>query len=114
MVLSTLHTNDAASALTRLVDLGVAPYLVASTVQAVLAQRLVRTLCADCKEVTQPTQECADAFGTGAASLTEVYDARGCSSCRGTGFRGRLRQDGLRQIALGRTTLAEVVRACQE
>src|ERR1043166_3546824 len=57
LVLSTLHTNDAPSAITRLVDLGVAPYLVASTVEAVLAQRLVRVLCTHCRQPMQPTAE---------------------------------------------------------
>ncbi|MEM8912348.1 MAG: ATPase, T2SS/T4P/T4SS family [Planctomycetota bacterium] len=73
LVFSTLHTNDAASAVTRLLDLGVQPYLVASTLVASLAQRLVRTLCADCKEL-QPD---------GAAMPV------GCEACRGSGFRGR-------------------------
>ena len=87
LVLSTLHTNDAPSALTRLLDLGVAPYLVASTVEAVLAQRLVRTVCSNCKrEVEVPHAEVP-----GAASMLPRTEWRGtgCDRCLGTGYRGR-------------------------
>ncbi len=131
LVLSTLHTNDAPGAITRLLDLGIPAYLVASTVEAVLAQRLVRVLCTECRRLDPPA-------------------AVGCPVCRGTGYRGRLglfellvmtdevraalmdersatslrelaikqgmrtlREDGLRQVELGRTTLAEVLRVCQ-
>jgi general secretion pathway protein E len=74
LVLSTLHTNDAPGALIRLVDLGVAPFLVASTVEAVLAQRLVRVICETCKELVEPGP---------------TYRGKGCSDCRDTGYRGR-------------------------
>src|SRR6266581_3109648 len=74
LVLSTLHTNDASGALIRLVDLGVAPFLVTSTVEAVLAQRLVRVICESCKVAAQPGP---------------TYRGTGCSECRGTGYRGR-------------------------
>ena len=75
LVFSTLHTNDAASAVTRLLDLGIEPYLVSSSLVAVLAQRLVRRLCGDCKTpATTPGQ----------------FDPVGCEACRGTGYRGRL------------------------
>ncbi|MEN8374615.1 MAG: GspE/PulE family protein [Gemmatimonadota bacterium] len=89
LVLSTLHTNDAAGALTRLVDLGVEPYLVASTVQAVLAQRLVRLTCAECGRWTAPSESevsWAEANGT---RLERVKRGAGCTECRGTGYRGR-------------------------
>jgi len=79
LVLSTLHTNDAPSALVRLIDLGVAPYLVASTVEAVLAQRLVRKICPACKEAVPDSREAAD----------RVYRGAGCAECRGTGYRER-------------------------
>jgi general secretion pathway protein E len=91
LVLSTLHTNDAASAAPRLLDMGIEPYLVASTVNAVLAQRLVRALCADCRRPCAPNAELARAAkrlsidGSGM-----VYDPQGCPSCRGTGYRGRV------------------------
>ncbi len=87
LVLSTLHTNDAPSAITRLVDLGVAPYLVASTVEAVLAQRLVRVICGYCKELRQPDRESAALLGQ---EVDAVYRGRGCDHCRGTGYRGRI------------------------
>jgi general secretion pathway protein E len=94
LVLSTLHTNDAPSALTRLLDLGVAPYLVGSTVQAVLAQRLVRTICAACKEEVMVAAPLPDDGGgdgdTPAATLPmRAWRGRGCAECSGTGYRGR-------------------------
>lgn len=89
LVLSTLHTNDAAGALTRLLDLGVPPYLVASTVEAVLAQRLVRLVCVDCGE-RHPIQSTErKALGLNDSSC-DVVRGRGCSSCRGAGYRGRI------------------------
>jgi type II secretory ATPase GspE/PulE/Tfp pilus assembly ATPase PilB-like protein len=90
LVLSTLHTNDAPSALTRLLDLGVPHYLIASTVGAVLAQRLVRVLCPRCKQRGPMLPEWHHAFGTSEADLSEVHVARGCADCHGTGFRGRI------------------------
>ena len=89
LVLSTLHTNDAPGALVRLLDLGVAPFLVASTVQAVLAQRLVRTLCVACREVVRPDAAVVEAFGLAPGQLDVIHRSRGCVECRGTGFRGR-------------------------
>ena len=88
LVLSTLHTNDAPSALTRLLDLGVAPYLVASTVEAVLAQRLVRTVCQSCRRevALSPLQQRPDT--TAALPATE-WRGVGCAECLGTGYRGR-------------------------
>ena len=89
LVLSTLHTNDAPTALTRLLDLDVAAYLVASTVDAVLAQRLVRVICTHCKEETVPGRAAASRFDIAAIGLTRVWKGRGCSECRHTGYRGR-------------------------
>jgi type II secretion system protein E len=89
LVLSTLHTNDAATALTRLVDLGIEPYLVASTVEAVLAQRLVRRICEACRQPAELTPEQRTGLGPEAASLETVWAGTGCSECRGTGYRGR-------------------------
>ena len=88
LVLSTLHTNDAPSALTRLLDLGVAPYLVASTVEAVLAQRLVRRICPECKVQEEMEPDVADALGL-AVGVAAVCRGTGCSHCRETGFVGR-------------------------
>jgi general secretion pathway protein E len=89
LVLSTLHTNDAPTALTRLLDLEVAAYLVASTVDAVLAQRLVRVICKNCKMETRPDKAAARRIDIEAAGLTRVWKGAGCDECRGTGFRGR-------------------------
>jgi general secretion pathway protein E/type IV pilus assembly protein PilB len=89
LVFSTLHTNDAPGALTRLVDMGVEPYLVASSLEAVLAQRLVRVLCAKCK--VEDTSPAAQAFKTrvGIPAQTIIYRSVGCRECRNTGFFGR-------------------------
>jgi general secretion pathway protein E len=88
LVLSTLHTNDAPSALTRLIDLGVASYLVASTVEAVLAQRLVRRICDGCRHAETVDGALVREFGL-APDVAEVFRGEGCDRCRGTGFRGR-------------------------
>jgi type II secretory ATPase GspE/PulE/Tfp pilus assembly ATPase PilB-like protein len=149
LVLSTLHTNDAVTALTRLVDLGIEPYLVASTVEAVLAQRLVRRICESCRRPVELTAEQRAALGDAASELGEVWEGEGCEECRETGYRGRtgiyellvmepemreavlgdatisagrlqvlaqeagmklLREDGLRVVAMGLTTVEEVLR----
>ena len=89
LVLSTLHTNDAPTALTRLLDLNIPAYLVASTVDAVLAQRLVRVICPNCKTPTKPNQRAARAFDIEKQGLTTVWKGKGCENCRDTGYRGR-------------------------
>ena len=89
LVLSTLHTNDAPAALTRLLDLGVADYLVASTVEGVLAQRLVRTVCRGCAERTAVGETAARAMAADGLAPADVVRGRGCAACRGTGYRGR-------------------------
>ncbi len=93
LVFSTLHTNDAPGAITRLIDMGVKPFLVASSIQAVMAQRLIRVLCPKCK---QPDRE-PDPMWLKLAGITErdlvdktLYKPRGCDYCTGTGFRGRI------------------------
>ena len=89
LVFSTLHTNDAPGALTRLVDMGVEPYLVASSLEAVLAQRLVRVLCPDCKqEDDSPTTQALKAQLNFPRDL-RIYRAVGCRECRQTGYHGR-------------------------
>ncbi len=150
LVLSTLHTNDAPSALTRLLDLGVASYLVASTVDAVLAQRLVRVICPKCKIATQPDKRATRVFDIEAQGLSTVWKGQGCEFCRDTGYRGRqgvyellvmdnhlrletqarrgseelreiairngmrtLREDALRLVRAGVTTLDEVLRVAR-
>ncbi len=89
LVLATLHTNDAPSAITRLIDLGVAPFLVASTVELVLAQRLVRTVCRDCLERVLPQEELLTALGRAHGDLQIEHRGKGCGACRETGYRGR-------------------------
>jgi len=91
LVLSTLHTNDAASALTRLVDMGVEPFLVGSSLVAVLAQRLVRLLCAECREAYTTTDEELKEIGVKPPGrAVTLYRATGCPACNHTGYRGRL------------------------
>jgi type IV pilus assembly protein PilB len=91
LVFSTLHTNDAPGALTRLIDMGVQPFLVASSVMAVMAQRLVRIVCEKCKESYTPDQEEIDFFALTDDELAEAEftKGRGCNDCQHTGYRGR-------------------------
>ncbi len=91
LVLATLHTNDAPSAITRLVDMGVEPFLVGSSLVAVLAQRLVRVLCEACKQPFLPTAEQLAEIGIHAPkSQIHIYEATGCEACKHTGYRGRI------------------------
>jgi general secretion pathway protein E len=90
LVFSTLHTNDAPAAITRLQDMGVEPYLVASVLEAVLAQRLVRRICMACRAPDTPSQADLDLLGVSAPSGTQLYRGKGCEDCRGTGYRGRM------------------------
>jgi general secretion pathway protein E/type IV pilus assembly protein PilB len=89
MVFSTLHTNDAPGALTRLVDMGVEPYLVASSLEAVIAQRLVRVLCEECKQEDVSARTTALRERVESLRYSTIYRAVGCKSCRMTGFTGR-------------------------
>lgn len=88
MVFSTLHTNSAAGAVTRLRDMGTAPYLLASSLVGVLAQRLVRVLCTQCKSPREPTDFDRSVVGDIPATAT-MYEPRGCDACNGIGYRGR-------------------------
>jgi general secretion pathway protein E len=90
LVLTTLHTNDAASAIPRLQDLGVPTYLLRSTVQCVIAQRLVRRICADCRADRAPRDEERRALADAGFPTESVSCGVGCDACRGTGYRGRL------------------------
>jgi general secretion pathway protein E len=92
LVFSTLHTNDAASAVTRLLDLGIEPYLVASSVIAVLAQRLVRRVCPDCRETVTLSRDVVARLGIDPDRLAtdRAHRGAGCEACRQTGYRGRL------------------------
>jgi general secretion pathway protein E len=145
LVLATLHTNDAPGAVTRLVDMGIEPYLLASTLNGVLAQRLVRKLCAECKQPYEPPASERSVFRHDAPD--RLYKAVGCGACNFSGYRGRtgiyelfvaddetrrlihdtapeamlrdravaggmlrLREDGLRWVRDGATSLDEVLR----
>ena len=91
MVLSTLHTNDAGSSVTRLLDMGVEDYLVTSTVNGILAQRLVRRLCPACREPYRPLPEALAEFGVDPAEApAQLYRPGGCDACGGSGFKGRI------------------------
>jgi len=89
LVLSTLHTNSAVGAVTRLRDMGIESFLLASSVLGVLAQRLVRVLCEDCREPYAASAADCEAFGRGAAEAPTLYRAVGCAQCHHTGYRGR-------------------------
>lgn len=91
LVFSTLHTNDAAGAYTRMVDMGVEPFLVASTVEAVMAQRLIRRLCPECKDPFDPTDEDVPSdFPWDKLDGQPLYRSVGCRACRGVGYSGRM------------------------
>jgi len=149
LVLSTLHTNDAPGAVTRLIDMGTEPFLISSTLMAVLGQRLVRTICKNCRTPFEPTEAQLSLLNLSPHDLGDkvFYYGRGCSSCNDTGYKGRkgifellvvndtiraliteraptvvlrqkavelgmvtLREDGLRGIFDGDTTIEEVVK----
>ncbi len=149
LVFSTLHTNDASGAITRLIDMGVEPYLIASTLEAVLGQRLVRTICSNCKTAYQPTPDLLQQLGMTEQQVggRPFYYGAGCSYCNQTGYKGRrgiyeylrikdpirelinqrkptlvirdkavelgmrtLREDGIRCILDGYTTVEEVLK----
>jgi type IV pilus assembly protein PilB len=150
LVFSTLHTNDAPSSITRLQDIGVKPFLVASSVRAIMAQRLVRCVCEHCREEHKPTATELKLLGAAAEQFANIqlFRGRGCNKCALTGYSGRmgifeilvindeiqrmifdkvstleirqkardlgmrtLREDGLRKVVIGSTTLDEVLRA---
>ncbi len=121
MVFSTLHTNDAASAFMRLADMGVEPFLVSSTLEGVLAQRLVRIVCSECRESYQPIQDEIPVdfpWEEYTRSEATIYRANGCRSCRGVGYRGRkgifellLVNDEIRRLANERATTIEIQKA---
>jgi general secretion pathway protein E len=118
-VFSTLHTNDAAGAFTRIVDMGIEPFLVASTVEGIMAQRLVRRLCLDCKEAYDPKPEDVPKdFPWEKLDGRPLYRAKGCRSCRGLGYSGRFgiyellaTTENVRQLAHDRRSSFEIKQA---
>jgi type IV pilus assembly protein PilB len=120
LVLSTLHTNDAPSAVTRLVDMGVEPFLISASVAAVLAQRLARKICPNCKEQYRPPMEALTRVGFRVAEAEDVvfYRGRGCEQCMHTGYYGRtgifelmLMNEEIQDLVVKRAPLSEVVEA---
>ncbi len=121
LVLSTLHTNDAPSSVTRLINIGVEPYLIASAVNAILAQRLVRKICPHCKDVYQPTDEMAEFLTLQGVDTSRLYKGHGCDHCRKTGYSGRLgiyemlvMDDGLRDQVTRNPDVTQFRRLCRE
>jgi type IV pilus assembly protein PilB len=115
MVLSTLHTNDAPSAVTRLIEMGIEPFLVASAIDAVVAQRLARTLCLHCKKRTIIPAEVVRDHGFHAHYDIEAYEPVGCGRCAGMGYRGRvglyevmLMSDEIRVLTLQRAAAEQI------
>jgi general secretion pathway protein E len=89
LLLSTLHTNSAAAAVTRLLDMGIDDYLLTSTLHLILGPRLVRRLCVACREPFEPASDVKARFGLPIDAPITWYRARGCPACQGTGYRGR-------------------------
>ena len=115
LVLSTLHTNDAASTITRLIEMGVEAFLVASSVDVIVAQRLCRVLCSSCKRPVAVTGEVLAEHGFMAADDMDAFEPVGCTRCSGTGYRGRVGlyevlkvTEGIRSLALRRATPGEI------
>jgi len=115
LVFSTLHTNDAASGVTRLIDIGIEPYLIASSVECFLAQRLVRLLCPVCKKMTPLTEALAKEFNLGRDAKPLIYEAVGCKECRMTGYKGRqaiceflIFNEKIRSLVMRRATSQEI------
>lgn len=118
-VFSTLHTNDAPSAVTRLVDIGVQPFMITATLEAVVAQRLIRRICAECKQSFEPDEETLRELGPAGAKLrgSRFYYGQGCEVCHHTGYRGRtaifevmMMTGELRKVVLGDCSTAEIRR----
>ncbi|MCK9604127.1 MAG: Flp pilus assembly complex ATPase component TadA [Candidatus Omnitrophica bacterium] len=116
LIFSTLHTNDAASGATRLMDIGIEPYLVASSVNAFISQRLVRTICPNCKEERKDKTLLADVFKN-----MKVYQGKGCDKCKFIGYTGRtaiyeilLVEDKIRELILSKASAAQIKKAARE
>lgn len=121
LVLSTLHTNDAPSSITRLVNIGLEPFLVGAAVNAVLAQRLIRRLCVHCKVQEQPSEDMTEFLEMQGMDTKEMWVSKGCDKCRKTGFSGRVGiyellvvDDQLRDIVARNPNVAEFRRLCLE
>jgi len=108
LVLSTLHTNDAPSSIVRLVNMGIEPYLIAASLRGILAQRLVRKLCAGCKEQFDPPMNVRHVVEKAAGPFDSLYRAKGCKKCRNTGYLGRI---GIYELLVPDATMLDAVSA---
>jgi general secretion pathway protein E/type IV pilus assembly protein PilB len=120
LVFSTLHTNDAVSATTRLMDMGVEPFLIASSLEAVMAQRLIRTICPACREEFVPEQPELLPRDFEYKKGAKLARGRGCRECRNTGFAGRravyellVMNDELRELVVQRKSAAQMLPAAR-
>ena len=118
LVLSTLHTNDAPGAVARLVDMGVEPFLVSSAVSAVIAQRLVRVICKDCRENYVPSAKLLEEVGLSSSKQVKFYRGRGCDKCLHTGYKSRvgifelmLPDDVIRALTVAKASSTEIRKA---
>ena len=123
LIFSTLHTNDACGAITRLIDMGVKPYLASSTVQGVLAQRLVRTICPSCREAYKPSEEEAKILSLSPEEVNslKLYSGKGCPTCAYTGYKGRMgifelfiMTDEARELVLNNSSSTELNKKAKE
>ena len=122
LVFSTIHTNNAPGTLTRLLDMKIEPFLIASAVICILAQRLVRTICKDCKEPYTPTPQVIKDLGlSNEQGKITFYQGKGCSSCKQTGYRGRLGifellliDDNIKPLIVNRASATEIKRVAQQ
>ncbi len=121
LVFSTLHTNDAPSSLTRLVDMGVEPFLISSSVIAIIAQRLVRKICKECKQSYVPSKEILDRLGAQVSRNAKFYRGEGCKVCKNTGYKGRLGifemlllNDKIKDMVLTKVSSTQIKAAAQE
>ncbi len=115
LVLSTLHTNDAATAVTRLVDMGVEPFLVSSSVVAILAQRLARQICQQCKSAYTPPPDALKRLGLDPEREISLYRGQGCEECRFTGYKGRIgvfellvMSDSIKELVVRRSSSSDI------
>ena len=117
LVFSTIHTNDAAGGVTRLIDMGVEPFLVSSAVECFIAQRLVRVICKNCKRESRPDKEVLKELGVSNLDLSKVkiYEGKGCEACRFTGYKGRtaiyeilVMSDQIRELVLKRASSDQI------
>ena len=106
LVLSTLHTNDAPSTINRMMDMGIEPFLVASSTNLILAQRLVRRLCNECKQKTEIHPELARELGVQDEAPFEIYQPTGCPKCNGTGYKGRA---GIYEVMVVSSKIKEMI-----